>query len=29
MAAPGVVGFLDGLLPAITVIGHAAAETTG
>jgi hypothetical protein len=29
MDAPGVVGFLDGVLPAIKVIGHAAAETTG
>jgi Flp pilus assembly protein TadG len=29
MDAPGVVGWLDGLFPTITVTGHAAAETTG
>ena len=27
MDAPGVIGWLDGLFPAITVTGHAAAET--
>ena len=29
MDAPGVVGWLAGLFPTITVTGHAAAETTG
>lgn len=26
VAAPGVVGLLDGVLPAVTAVGHAARE---
>jgi len=26
MESPGIIGLLDGLLPSITVTGHAAAE---